>query len=569
MVAMPWQRAEAPSLALGLLKAALKERSIEAEAWSPAPRLARKLGSELYWRVANQLHPLLGEAFFAAERRPDFPHERFERVLVEAGDLTSFQVAKTRRAVERFFRELREEQYWSNFEVVGFSVTFNQLQASLWAAEEARKTGCQVVFGGFLTGGEQGRELLKNACLDAVISGPGEEALGEWLNADARPEFMAGAPVHRWFRADYGDFFKNLPPRSRRGASLLLEASRGCEHGGCSFCAQNSHSGRTVKPADLLTEDLETFSRLYPARRLEFVDTSFPPESLACSPFLTNLRKFANFAECRTLKEAEMAALARAGFQTVQIGVESLHSRVLRRMNKGASLLDNIACLRDSALHKLEIAYNIILDMPGTSGGELREMVDLLPWLHHLRPPSALIAFQLQRGSPIFNHPGRYGLKIIGPHPHHEFLAAWHPPFYFQFTALAPLPERDLEAAHQAFSLWAGAYDYRRPLLTAKRMDHGLFISDRRALGGGQVGDYRLGQAAGEILWVCRQVQPEKNLARKWGPDFKAAADELTRRKLWLKENGRYLALPVCLPLNGRLPRKKKPANLESWFAPA
>jgi len=569
LVAMPWQQADAPSLALGLLKAALKESSLEAEAWLPAPRLARKMGSELYWRVANQLHPLLGEAFFAAARRPDFPYERFERVLVEAGDLTAVQVAKTRRAVERFCRELREEQYWSNFEIVGFSVTFNQLQASLWAAEEARKTGGRVVFGGFLAQGELGRELLNNGCLDAVIAGPGEEALGEWLKANTPPGFMTGAPLHKWFRPDYGDFFENQPPRIRSAGTLLLEASRGCEHGGCSFCAQNSRSGRTIKPVARLAEDLETFSRLYPARQLEFADTSFPPESLTCSPLMTRLRKFANYAECRALKDKEMAALARAGFQTVQIGVESLHTEVLRRMNKGTTLLDNIACLRDSARHELEIYYNIILDMPGTSRGELREMVELLPWLHHLRPPSALVSFQLQRGSPIFKRPHRYGLKITGHHPHHEFLTAGHPPFYFQFTALAPAMKSDLEAAHQAFSLWTGAYDYRRPFLTAKRLDHGLLISDRRSLGGdGPTGDYKLSGAAGEILWACRQIQAAESLAGRWGPAFQAAADELTRRKLWLMEDGRYLALPVGLPKSGCLPRKKKPAPLESCFAP-
>ena len=50
---------------------------------------------------------------------------------------------------------------------------------------------------------------------------------------------------------------------------------------------------------------------------------------------------------------------------------------------------------------------------------EIEEMLELLPLLHHLPPPTALVSFQLQRNSPVFRNPRRYGLDDVRPHPWH------------------------------------------------------------------------------------------------------------------------------------------------------
>ncbi len=569
LLAMPWQRADAPSIQLGLLSAALKERGLEVKTWPAAPRLAKILGS-LYWKVANNLFPLLGEAFFAAHRRPDFPQAAFERALAETRELTPRQIKKIQRGVETFLRDLQIKRPWAGFDAAGFSVTFNQLQASLWAAEEAQKDGCRVVFGGFLAHGDLGRELLaRNDFIDAVISGPGERALPAWLLADDPPDFVEADPEPLWLEPDYDEYFQNLSASDLSKATLLLEASRGCEHGACAFCAQNIAPGRLACPPERLKETVDGLARRYPSRWLEFVDTSFPPEILADPALRESLGRFKSFTECRALTAREMAHLAEAGFKSVQVGVESLHPTTLKKINKGASLLDNLACLRDSALYKLTIIYNIILDLPGTTKTELEETAALLPSLQHLPPPRALVPFQLQRGSPIFRRPESHGLTITGPHSHHEFLGPGHPPLYFDYVRPSPLAAADLEAAHLAYKRWHELYDSKAPLLTARGDAQGFKISDRRVFGqdSGPL-DYRLEPPASRILAACRKPQKKEIVARLAGPDLEAVLDGLAERKLILAAEGQYLALPVFQPRKGRWPAKSRPEPLDSYFAP-
>jgi hypothetical protein len=565
LVSMPWQRADAPSLQLGLLKADLANRGFRVSALHAGPLLARRLGAGLYWKVANNLHPLLGEAFFAALRRSDFPHALFAEAVDATEELTEREFRKVVKATADFRDEWRERPPWPDWTSVGFSCTFNQLQASLWAAAEARRHGCRTVFGGFLTNGRLGRDLTKHPDVDAVLAGPGENFLAEWLDEPNRrrpPEAHTTLPA---VIPDYDEFFAGLTEREKRSSCLLTEASRGCEYGACSFCAQNSRPGRLGHSLEFLERCLSELRRRYPPSKLEFADTSFPRSLLREESLARILGRFEVFAECRALKIGEMKAMAEAGFKNLQIGLESLHTEVLKRMRKGVSMLENVFCLKEAAENGVVLGYNIILDMPGTTAKELREMAALLPLLHHLPPPTTLVPFQLQYGSPAFRAPKNFGLKNIRPHPYHDLLSPDHPPFYFAFEP-AETPA-SLTEVHEAFMVWGAAYDAKRPLLTVCFAGDSATVRDLRPGGWAGQEPYRLGKGPASALWACRTIQPRRALEEILGRDFSAAIQELKERKLLLDEKDFFLGLPVVLERGWPRPRLPQRVPVDTYFS--
>ena len=586
LVSMPWQRADAPSLQLGILKARLVREGVRVKTLHAAPLLSRKLGSSLYWRVANNLHPLLSEACFAFVRR-NVRQEALREALIATEELTEAESARVMDTVRDFCATLRERAPWRGFDVAGFSCTFNQLQASLWAAQEARRHGCRTLFGGFLTQGGMGEELLRSEWVDAVIDGPGEKALPDWLRQGCPPGlFRASCDPVEPLIPDYSDYVADMQAGIKDDASmedgedrengaspeqsaLLLEASRGCEHGVCAFCAQNQRKGRVVYDAAYVEDCLKFFADRFPGSDLEFADTSFPFFWLAAtrgkSPLRTGKKKWRAFAECRCPTPLQMRRFSLAGFESLQIGVESLHSAILRRMRKGATLLQNICCLRESWNCGLNIHYNIILDMPGTRAEEIEEMLELLPLLHHLPPPTALVSFQLQRNSPVFRNPRRYGLDDVRPHPWHTWLGREHPPFYFVFHDARALAPSLLEKAHEAFMQWETAFTEKAPLCAARFSGSGALVTDGRFARPRQ---YHLPRAAARVLLACRTPQPRARLLAVGKERTGELLRELTQRNLLLEEDGCYAALPVLVPEKRELLSLSRRDPIDSWFSP-
>jgi ribosomal peptide maturation radical SAM protein 1 len=571
LVAMPWQRADAPSLQLGLLKTGLASRGFRADCLHAAPRLSKLLGRELYWRVANNLHPLLGEAFFAAVRRADFPFARFEKDLTKSEELERGEWENVFAAVRRFCSDLEAENLWARYDVVGFSCTFNQLQASLWAAASAKKHGCRVVFGGFLTRGNFGRELLNNSFIDAVIAGPGETGLPTWLESGRRRGYFDNSTALPLpLVPDYDDYFSALSERERRKACLIMESSRGCEHDKCAFCAQNSMSGRHCYSSEYVADCLEELAKRHPCREIEFADTSFPfplLSGLGSGRVIEVLRRFTAFAECRVPKSGEMAGLAKAGILNVQVGIESLQEDILRRMRKGATLLDNVRCLRESWEYGIFVGYNIILDMPGTTPNELHEMTELLPRLHHLPPPTSLVPFQLQRDSDVYKNPQRYQVRTIFSHQEQALLGDGHPPFYFGFSTASAVTGTDLQVAHTAFNTWSKAYNFRYPLLRVKFQKNNALVFDARpSCESTTPVNYQLAHPHSSVLRDCLPTQSKNRLKTKYGDAIHSVLAELSAKGLILEKNQHCLSLPVPLPTKGRLPVQRKREPLDSYF---
>lgn len=245
--------------------------------------MARRLGHGLYWRIANNLHLLLGESLFnACAGKADM--QILEPYLEEAGEFSPGELRFIIRETIDFCSDMAAWPIWRECGVFGFSCTFNQLAASLYGAELVKKHGGKTLFGGFMASCK--RELLQGGIVDAVISGPGEDSLAQWLQSGCPGGFF-----------DAGSDFEPVQPAydpALGARSLIFEASRGCEHGACAFCAQNLKPGRRILSPGQLFVALEKGGKVPGKIHIEFADTSFPIASareLAKRPILRTGQK--------------------------------------------------------------------------------------------------------------------------------------------------------------------------------------------------------------------------------------------------------------------------------------
>ncbi len=459
--------------------------------------------------------------------------------------------------------------------MVGLTCTFNQVFASLALAERIKRNHPKIrtVFGGSNLHGKLGQGFLESfSCIDCVISGPGEEALLRYVCAEAPAErvFLNGSsgsavtPV----APDYEEYFADLPEVWRPAASVVAVASRGCHYGRCVFCAQNLEPGCEVYPADWVGACLGQLLSRHGRRRVEFADTAFPVSLLGSDHGEGLGREAAGiFAEFTAgLSERQFDQIRRAGFDTIQVGIESFHSGVLRRMGKPADLLTNVRCLKLAYERGIEVGYNLILDFPSTTPADLEEMLGLLPLLFHLPPPTALVPFQLQYRAPILDQAGAYGLTDIRPHRHYRWLDAGFEagglaPFYLEFHNRAPLPTRLLEQAHSLCVRWHERYG-AGALLLDQPGDHDRVVVDRR---GDTERRFELSGLAVSILDDTQRPKLERKLRLEWGrdPAFDSILDQLVKLGLVLRDAGKLLALPTRPPS-----RRPMLDPLESYFAP-
>jgi len=368
---------------------------------------------------------------------------------------------------------------------------------------------------------------------------------------------------------DYAEYFAGLPDEWRPTASVVAVASRGCHYGRCVFCAQNLEPGCTVYPADWVSACLGQLLSRHGRRRVEFADTAFPA-SLLDSDHGEGLGREAAgmFAEFTAgLNERQFDQIMHAGFDVMQVGIESFHSGVLRRMGKPADLLTNVQCLKLAYERGIEVGYNLILDFPSTTPAELEAMLDLLPWLFHLPPPTALVPFQLQYRAPILAQAEAYGLTDIRPYRHYRWLdarfeAGGLTPFHLEFHNRAPLPTRLLEQAHSLCVRWHERYGGGDASLHDQPSENGRVVMDRRR---DTEQRFELSGLAISILDGAQRPRLERKLRLEWGhdPAFDRTLDQLVKLGLVLRDSGKLLALPTRQP-----PRRPVLDPLESYFAP-
>jgi ribosomal peptide maturation radical SAM protein 1 len=279
--------------------------------------------------------------------------------------------------------------------------------------------------------------LSLNGAVDYVFSGECEISFPEFLKAASAgklPEtrIVAGEPcfdLDSIPTSDFTQFYEQLKcylPNSdlveTNNIWLPYEGSRGCwwgEKHHCTFCGINGSTMKfREKSPDKVIAELRVQLSKHPTRKVCMVDNIMPH-----SYFRTLIPRLNEevpgvhmfYEQKANLSLDQVVALRQSGVAVIQPGIEALSTSLLKRMDKGVSARQNIALLRYARAADLGINWNLLYAFPGDTLEEYQQTLALVRLLRHLNPPDGPCHLSIDRFSPYFFAPEKYGVTNLRP----------------------------------------------------------------------------------------------------------------------------------------------------------
>jgi ribosomal peptide maturation radical SAM protein 1 len=614
LINMPFSDINRPSIGLSLLKAGLTQAGIACEVAYLNVQFAKLISAENYARIDTfSTSPLLGEWIFSealfgdaalpdalsyygevlrpALKEPFGNNETAFREAVEGTGLLAGLVGLRKKAAH-FLDTCFGDYDWEQYNIVGFTTTFQQSVASLALAKriKAAYPKTLVAFGGANCEGTMGVTLHRLfPFIDLVCSGEGDKSFIDFataLAAGIRKPLIDGIiqridgktmvpvaltnPIREMDTLpvpDYSDFFVERPglPDERDNLRLPIESSRGCwwgEKAHCTFCGLNggTMSFRTKSPERFLGEVNELVHR-YGVRDLAAVDNIIDMQY-----FQSVLPRLAEsglgiriFYETKSnLRRAQVKLLREAGVTHIQPGIESLSTSVLQLMRKGVHAYQNIRLLRLCAECLVKPSWNLLAGFPGEEPVEYEKQAEMVPFLTHLPPPTYVGCVRLDRFSPLFERKAESGVVNVRPTAAYQYIYPFKQDeladlgYYFDFDyADGRCPQAYVAPLHAAVTDWKRSY----PTDSLISLDDGetLTIADRRegeasfrhVLRGWERVVYlhcEEGSTPGGIVSALEAANYH-DVSRR---DLEGLLSRFIRERVMLQIDGRYLALAVA-----------------------
>lgn len=454
LVAMPWNRLDSPSPALGVLTSILRHERPGYQVSCKFPYLAigEQMGTEIYSAIAAQY--ALGDMLYACVLYADkvtttrklFVDELSkDHLLLEAigvskssrscGQLFDHVHSTMRDHVDAFARELAAQ-----FDVVGFTTTYCQLFASLAVAKKLSELdpSVRIVFGGSGIAYETGPSIAAEyPFVHHIIQGSGEAELldlldriesgmGDGAGALRRP---AAAPENRGFGdlplPDYDTFPELAKEHGLADWVIPIEGSRGCwwdrvkrtqnPLDSCRFCTQNGGTYQE-KPPDMLVREMIALSDRYSNTKFQFTDLVARTNGLV--EFATGLMhsgRNINFwwSLRANVRPYEHLLIWEAGCNEIQIGIEGLSTSYLRRIGKGTNTIQNLQAMKTCFELGMCNQSNLVTRFPGSTQAEIDETEKNILEYAIAYQPLRESPFGLENNTSVSKRPEAFGVENI------------------------------------------------------------------------------------------------------------------------------------------------------------
>ncbi|MEW6363688.1 MAG: RiPP maturation radical SAM C-methyltransferase [Acidobacteriota bacterium] len=633
LVNMPYTGIVRPSAALGLLHAVLERDGLRTATVCADLLFAEKLGLRRYKLIIDTRAPdALGDWTFAHIAFPDFKpdDDLYVARLIERNTLyincdpQEFReiLWQAREAATPFIDEMTERILEKRPMVVGCTSTLVQHVSSLALFRRLKERAPELIN---MIGGANCETVMGRAThrlfpwVDYVIAGEGDGLItslvrcirehGRDVPASALAEGVY-APVHRSAgyprdlsggpdgapRAtsqtldglpvpNYDDYFRTLNASVELKKNVIpsvpVETSRGCWWGqgrtnGCTFCSLNGCGKRfRSKPGARVIRELDTLYERYGIHRfyacdnsidMRWFDTLFPELVRAQKPYRLYYELMSN------LRKDQVRLMREAGVTWIWCGVESLHSKLLKLINKGCKAYQNVQFVKWCRQYGIFVAWNVMCDFPGEEDEWYGEMAELLPLLTHLQPPRGFVRLRLDRFSHYHDKAKEYGLELrpseLAPYVYpldEEQMRGFTYFFEDEARTLHPLVSSlftrpGMRAAAGEMGWWKKAFwSNNLPVLAMSQSDSEIRIRDTRPVAVSST--FTLHGIEREIYLRCDEACRKatlKTFLEKQGYDkdeVEAAVERLLEQKLMVELDGRLLALAVEEPLP-ELPKK-------------
>lgn len=582
---MPWSIFNRPSIQLGTLKGFLQQdEEISIDTFHPYLGLAKSLGIESYQYICSK--SWAGEALYGALLFPDRVAQAKKVFKKSCADNTKFgrEFQALRTIVESHLNNWITETDFSKYALIGFSVCFSQLFASLSAAKKIKSNlpNSTIIFGGSSCVGEIGTSLLQQfPQIDYVVDGEGEIPLRNLCHFLLRKQDFLPQQVHSRTEKsggpyttirdlntlpipDYTSYFQELNslfPDQPFIPRLPLEFSRGCWWRKCTFCNLNLQwQGYRWKTSRKMMSELLYLTKKHQCLDFTFCDNALPENETA--PFFQKCwesgKDFRFFAEIRNIKQSDKLALYRnGGLTTVQVGIESFSNSLLQKMKKGTSVIENLAIMKHCLENNIQLEGNLIVEFPGSSKTEIEETLRNLDYAIPFNPLTAA-SFFLGFGSPMEKQPHKFGISGISHHRNNKSLLPEHMLESMEMLIKDfrgdKIKQKDLwKPVIRKLKMWRNFHEKRQDKTIAplSYRDGGTFIVVRQEQLQGKPLLHRLQGQSRQLYLYCRSIRTLEEILHHFSTLKEKTVlnffDDLSNKSLLFRENNTFLALAVHL----------------------
>jgi ribosomal peptide maturation radical SAM protein 1 len=610
---MPWASPRFPSLGVASLRSTLLDHDMACDALYANLAFSALIGGNPFYEEQLAQLPIAEAAFsphyFDTFSRRDAARAIYASVrdLGDGAELHSPAPAAYLDLVDTagvLLDRLIAETDWSAYDIVGFSVMMQQTVASLALARriKAVRPDVRVIFGGPNCSSPMGNELVRAfAEVDYVVEGEAELSLPplvrELRDPDGRPLSVPGvigtvdgvviagppaAPVQAMddmAMPDLTPFFEQLGRHAVTHVEpyLVMEASRGCWWGQkhhCSFCSLDDRViSFRCKSEDRVLAEVTHLARAFGRHDFFFTDsiighryyTSLLPELGRLREQGTDLTFF--FEAKSNMRRDHAQRLRYAGARIVQPGIESLSDHVLALMDKGATGIQQLQCLKFLAEAGITAYWNLLTGTPGETVADYDETIRMIGYMHHLPPlrVDGVTPTLIMRFSPYEQNPSRYGLGQLLPDPSYRFIFP-RPDIQIQelayyFTAdddRGVDPDITLAIGRLKAAVLAWRNAYTPDGLTQRRGEGWVEIRDSRrtVTGSGQLVSppaqvTTLSGVQAELFLACDEVTTEAALGERFADrlpvnGIREFLDRMLEQRLvYQAANGRLINLPL------------------------
>jgi ribosomal peptide maturation radical SAM protein 1 len=591
LVAPPFNSSRRPSIQLGLLAELARNAGWECSTHHIFLDFAVMIGEDLFERIANNRGTASGDWLFAKEAFGDAtPDPQGHDFLSALKPGRAQELLKARETiVPEFVTLAAAEILRQNPSVIGFTSTFQQTVAGIAIARRIKQLRPDVitVFGGANFEREMAMEWVQTIpSIDYALSGEADRTLGSFLamlEGKVEAENVRGLTWKTQGKAvqskpaglvtdlddnphpDYREFFDRarylgiLDNALRNTIRIPFESARGCWWGEtqhCTFCGLNALSMKfRSKSSTRVLEELFYLSDRHQSFHFEAVDNIIDVKY--SKTLLPELKKpnqtFDIFYEVKSnLKPDDLRNLSEAGIKTIQPGIESLSTPVLKLMKKGVRGLHNVNLLRWAKVYGVSVSWNVLWGFPGEEQHMYDSQAELFKKLHHLQPPSAGVRIWLERFSPLFKDKEMFPREWCKPEASltyiiPDYIDKEKIAYFFDYSLENSLPDDAFGSLESAIENWQAAWQTLDdlPSLVYFAAGNSVVIEDRRTPGQGHATKFR-GNEANVFLKI---VETPLSIARV-AQDLDQSIEEVERTLRQLEARG-FVAIEsdLCLAL--------------------
>lgn len=461
LVVMPFVDVLQPPLGPSVLSGVLRMNKIRMKVVYPAMTLAERLPYDLYYWFGAGVALRFGDYFFANQifGEDEYRTQKFYSKIREIAEKGLFpKLASVPDAIHfieliPFIQSICNDMVneWaekiivnSTIKVVACSATYGQLFSSLAFLKivKEKRPDIKTIIGGCECEGDAALEIVsKFDFIDYTVSGEGEKNLpilvksclqnplsganlpfGVFDREKARNGVlesprMRGCDFGEIDNSDYAEAAADSILFKESATAMSIEFSRGCwkgERNHCTFCGINGDRlNFRKKPIDRILQELK---KAYNNGTRFFFTTDTVLDLNYLRPVFDAFSKYANNAAfvcdtVSTIDESQIKYLADSGVLFIQVGIETLHPKHIKLLNKSNSAIGSLAYLKFAQENHIHVFWNILVCIPGDSPEEYEELSEFIPYLEHLTAPG-FSNIRYDKFSEYWKNPECYGLVL-------------------------------------------------------------------------------------------------------------------------------------------------------------